>query len=111
MLEPVANRDGLVCVADSAGEGTVKQKQIATRPWLRPGEVRETVPRLIVTQHCGDGKANQFFLRGFNLDHGTDFPLSPPCSRRRKQSFSRGRDTPSCFEKAGETSRARGARP
>lgn len=64
---------GLVGLADSASEGTVTQKQITTRPWLRPGEVLETVPGLIVTQHSGDGKANQFFLRGFNLDHGTDF--------------------------------------
>lgn len=60
-------------VADSASEGTVMQQQIATRPWLRPGEVLETVPGLIITQHSGDGKANQYFLRGFNLDHGTDF--------------------------------------
>jgi outer membrane cobalamin receptor len=76
MLEPVTiagSREGLVGLADSASEGTVTQKQIATRPWLRPGEVLETVPGLIVTQHSGDGKANQFFLRGFNLDHGTDF--------------------------------------
>jgi outer membrane receptor protein involved in Fe transport len=75
-LEPVTiagSREGLVGLADSASEGTVTQKQIATRPWLRPGEVLETVPGLIVTQHSGDGKANQFFLRGFNLDHGTDF--------------------------------------
>ena len=43
------------------------------RPLLRPGEIAETVPGVIVTQHSGSGKANQFFLRGFNLDHGTDF--------------------------------------
>jgi outer membrane receptor protein involved in Fe transport len=43
---------------------------------LRPGEVLEFVPGLIVTQHSGDGKANQYFLRGFNLDHGTDFATS-----------------------------------
>jgi hypothetical protein len=42
-------------------------------PILRPGEALEMVPGLIVTQHAGDGKANQYFLRGFNLDHGTDF--------------------------------------
>ncbi len=41
----------------------------------RPGEVLESVPGLIVTQHSGEGKANQFFLRGFNLDHGTDIAL------------------------------------
>ena len=43
------------------------------RPLLRVGEVLETVPGLVATQHSGSGKANQFFLRGFNLDHGTDF--------------------------------------
>ncbi len=46
---------------------------IAGRPTLRPAEVLEFVPGVIVTQHSGDGKANQYFLRGFNLDHGTDF--------------------------------------
>ncbi len=46
---------------------------IENRPVLRPGEMLEFVPGLIVTQHSGDGKANQYFLRGFNLDHGTDF--------------------------------------
>jgi hypothetical protein len=40
---------------------------------VREGELLETVPGLIVTQHSGDGKANQYFIRGFNLDHGTDF--------------------------------------
>ena len=75
-LDPItvtANRFGLIGAADSASEGTVTREQIASRAWLRPGEVLETVPGLIVTQHSGDGKANQFFLRGFNLDHGTDF--------------------------------------
>ncbi|TMH79199.1 MAG: TonB-dependent receptor, partial [Betaproteobacteria bacterium] len=46
---------------------------IEARPMLRPGEVLEYVPGVIITQHSGDGKANQYFLRGFNLDHGTDF--------------------------------------
>ena len=40
---------------------------------MRPGEILETVPGLIITQHAGGGKANQYFMRGFNLDHGTDF--------------------------------------
>lgn len=31
------------------------------------------IPGFIATQHSGGGKANQYFLRGFNLDHGTDF--------------------------------------
>ncbi|WP_431014868.1 TonB-dependent receptor plug domain-containing protein [Bradyrhizobium pachyrhizi] len=44
-------------------------------PFARPGEALEIVPGLIVTQHSGEGKANQYFLRGFNLDHGTDLAI------------------------------------
>jgi outer membrane receptor protein involved in Fe transport len=62
--------------ADSASEGTVTAEQLANRPLLRPAEVLESVPGLTVTQHSGDGKANQYFLRGFNLDHGSDFATS-----------------------------------
>jgi hypothetical protein len=65
--------DSLIGIAGSASEGAVGAEQLAERPLLRPGEVLETVPGLIVTQHSGEGKANQYFLRGFNLDHGTDF--------------------------------------
>jgi outer membrane cobalamin receptor len=68
-----AQRIGLVGVARSATEGVVPGVQLEGRPVLRAGEVLEVVPGLIVTQHSGDGKANQYFLRGFNLDHGTDF--------------------------------------
>jgi hypothetical protein len=68
-----AQRIGLVGSAQAASEGIVTSIQLAGRPVLRPGEVLEVVPGLIVTQHSGDGKANQYFLRGFNLDHGTDF--------------------------------------
>lgn len=57
----------------AASEGTVLAAQLTARPLLRVGEMLEVVPGLIVTQHTGDGKANQYFLRGFNLDHGTDF--------------------------------------
>jgi len=57
---------------DSATQGIVVSEQLEARPVLRTGELLEVVPGLIVTQHSGDGKANQYFLRGFNLDHGTD---------------------------------------
>ncbi len=59
-------------VADSANVGTVTQKQLEARTVYRPGELLEATPGLIVSQHSGEGKANQFYLRGFNLDHGTD---------------------------------------
>ena len=67
--------DDLVGVASSATQGTVGATEIQDRPILRSGEVLETVPGLIITQHAGGGKANQYYLRGFNLDHGTDFAI------------------------------------
>ncbi len=61
--------------AGAASEGGVAGADIEVRPFLRPGELLEATPGLIATQHSGGGKANQFFLRGFNLDHGTDLSL------------------------------------
>jgi outer membrane receptor protein involved in Fe transport len=68
-----AQRTELMGEVQSASQGTVTRLQLEMRPVLRTGELMETVPGLVVTQHSGDGKANQYFLRGFNLDHGTDF--------------------------------------
>jgi len=68
-----AHYDNAVGTSDAASQGTIRRGLIESRPALRPAEVLEYVPGLIVTQHSGDGKANQYFLRGFNLDHGTDF--------------------------------------
>lgn len=65
--------DQLIGSAKSASEGRVGAIDLRARPLSREGELLETVPGLIVTQHSGDGKANQYFVRGFNLDHGTDF--------------------------------------
>ncbi len=65
--------DNAIGTSDAASQGVVTSKLIENRPTLRPAEVLEFVPGIIVTQHSGDGKANQYFLRGFNLDHGTDF--------------------------------------
>jgi hypothetical protein len=59
----------------AASAGDVSQAQLAGQPLLRPAAVLENVPGLIVTQHSGEGKANQYFLRAFNLDHGTDLAL------------------------------------
>ena len=57
----------------SASQGVAGYLEIESRPRLRTGEILEVVPGVIVTQHSGSGKSNQMFLRGFNLDHGTDF--------------------------------------
>ncbi|UAJ12754.1 TonB-dependent receptor [Glacieibacterium megasporae] len=63
----------LIGIADSSSEGTIGKIDLENRPIQRIGELLEVIPGFIATQHSGGGKANQYFLRGFNLDHGTDF--------------------------------------
>ncbi|MGB8076303.1 MAG: Plug domain-containing protein, partial [Gallionella sp.] len=70
---PKPHYDNAVGSSDAASQGTVSGERLQDLPLLRPGEALETVPGMVVTQHSGDGKANQYFLRGYNLDHGTDF--------------------------------------
>ena len=72
-IEVVGHYDNRIGTTDAASAGFITPQLIDDRPLLRPGEVLEYVPGMIVTQHSGAGKANQYFLRGFNLDHGTDF--------------------------------------
>jgi outer membrane cobalamin receptor len=67
--------ESLLGIATSASKGQTNAKELMERPFSRRGELLESVPGLIVTQHSGDGKANQYFLRGTNLDHGTDFAI------------------------------------
>ena len=68
---------GNILIGDplTATEGYIFGSQLALRPLSRPGELLEFVPGLIATQHSGEGKGNQYFLRGFNLDHGTDLAI------------------------------------
>jgi outer membrane receptor protein involved in Fe transport len=68
--------ENLVGIAQSASQGAITARQLDARPIMRAGEVLETVPGVIISQHSGEGKANQYYLRGFNLDHGTDFASS-----------------------------------
>jgi outer membrane receptor protein involved in Fe transport len=75
-IEVIGHYENAVGTSDAASQGYITPRLIEARPISRPGEVLEYVPGLIVTQHSGEGKANQFFLRGFNLDHGTDFATS-----------------------------------
>jgi len=67
--EPV---NGLFGIADAASQGVVRADDLSDRPTLRAGDVLESVPGVLISQHSGEGKANQYYLRGFNLDHGTD---------------------------------------
>jgi outer membrane receptor protein involved in Fe transport len=67
-----AQRLNLLGMASTASEGLVSDEELQLAPVYRPGQLLETVPGLIVTSHSGEGKANQYLLRGYNLDHGTD---------------------------------------
>jgi len=69
-LDQPANE--LVGIAGAATQGVVTAAQIEERAVSRAGEILETVPGVIISQHSGEGKANQYYIRGFNIDHGTD---------------------------------------
>jgi outer membrane receptor protein involved in Fe transport len=73
LADAPAPEQDLVGIAQSASQGAITSRQLETRPIMRPGDVLETVPGVVISQHSGEGKANQYYLRGFNLDHGTDF--------------------------------------
>jgi hypothetical protein len=63
-------------IARFGSQGTVGYADFDEIPISRIGELLENVPGLIATQHSGSGKAKQFFLRGFNLDHLSLIPWS-----------------------------------
>jgi len=73
LAEVEAPAENLVGVASAGSEGAITAAQLAVRPANRAAEILETVPGLVISQHSGEGKANQYYLRGFNLDHGFDF--------------------------------------
>ena len=83
-----AQRLELIGNATTASEGVVASDELALTPAYRPGQLLETVPGLVVTLHSGEGKANQYLMRGYNLDHGTDLatfvdgmPVNEPIPR------------------------------
>jgi hypothetical protein len=76
VVEVAESRENVVGAADSASEGVIPRKAVEADIAYEPGELLETVPGLDVTQHSGEGKANQYFLRGVNLDHGTDLRVT-----------------------------------
>ena len=76
VIEVIGHYQNAIGTSDAASQGYITPKLIESRPIQRPADVLEAVPGLVVTQHSGDGKANQYYLRGFNLDHGTDFATS-----------------------------------
>jgi hypothetical protein len=75
-LASVSSREELVGVADAASVGVVPASQLEDRSIQRPGDLLERVPGVVISQHSGEGKANQYYVRGFNIDHGTDLSLT-----------------------------------
>ena len=75
-VEVIGKRSNLLELATSASFGIASGQDMRSRPVTRRGEMLEFMPGMVVTQHAGGGKANQYFMRGFNLDHGTDFAVS-----------------------------------
>ncbi|MBR0792120.1 TonB-dependent receptor [Bradyrhizobium manausense] len=73
---PAGVASGATSAPSMASELTISGEALNARTFTRPGEALEAVPGLIVTQHSGEGKANQYFLRGYNLDHGTDLAIT-----------------------------------
>jgi hypothetical protein len=71
-ISVTAMREGLLGIATTASVGEIADEELQLTPLYRPGQLLETVPGLIVTSHSGEGKANQYLMRGYNLDHGTD---------------------------------------
>lgn len=67
-----ARTQDLIGLAATSSQGLITAQELAWRPVYRVGQMLEAVPGLVVTSHSGEGKANQFLMRGFNLDHGTD---------------------------------------
>ena len=93
ILEPIivsADSISFIGIADSANMGTVTKKQLESRAVYRAAELLEATPGLVVSQHSGEGKANQFYLRGFNLDHGTDLRTSVDGMLVNQRSHSHG---------------------
>jgi hypothetical protein len=75
-LSTVGGDAELLGIAAAASSGVVAGSQLENRPLARPGDLAERVPGVIISQHSGEGKANQYYVRGFNIDHGTDLALS-----------------------------------
>lgn len=72
-LTVTGDYDNAAGSSDAASKGVIQRRLLDSRPALRPGELLEFVPRVIVNRHSGNGRANPYFLGGFNLDHGTGF--------------------------------------
>ncbi|MGI4880872.1 MAG: TonB-dependent receptor plug domain-containing protein, partial [Janthinobacterium lividum] len=68
-----ASRLDMLGKAATASQGTITQKEVELRPMFRASQLFESIPGLVVTIHSGEGKAQQYLIRGYNLDHGTDF--------------------------------------
>ncbi len=61
--------------AESASSVHLDRSKLRYRPSTQPSDVLRQIPGLAVSQHAGGGKADQYFIRGFDADHGTDVAI------------------------------------
>lgn len=68
--------DEVIVSPSSNGLNLISNIDIKTSPVNSSQDLLKQVPGLFIGQHAGGGKAEQIFLRGFDVDHGTDVNVS-----------------------------------
>lgn len=68
--------DEVIIQPTLSSTGVISKIDLKTNPVNSSQEILRKVPGLFIGQHAGGGKAEQLFLRGFDIDHGTDINLS-----------------------------------
>ena len=76
MIESAVSLDQVVLVSKVNALSNFVNVDIKTSPVKSSQEILRKVPGLIIGQHAGGGKAEQIFLRGFDIDHGTDIAIN-----------------------------------
>src|SRR5207237_643362 len=61
--------------SESASSVHIDRDQLRYRSRTQPSDVLRQIPGLVVSQHAGGGKSDQYFIRGFDADHGTDIAI------------------------------------
>ncbi len=61
--------------AESASSVKLDSRELRYRSRTQPSDILRQVPGLVVSQHAGGGKSDQYFIRGFDADHGTDVAI------------------------------------
>lgn len=72
---PANRADSLLEISPSASQGVIGRQDLATRPLLDATQILNAIPDITTTQEAGGGDAPVYYVRGVNVEHGTDFAL------------------------------------